>query len=725
MLNLSKFATLVEGSSSQSRISAQPDVGHVAGAVAWNVSGRTVLLCIMKQKESVFMYLPILRTLEVGFQALGANVTYTSGSGPRHRSALLRAGDVLVWVGMGNLMSTVPLASLGTRGVRRVYYHTEPMQQTCNTLNSTNWDEMWHYSLHNANLCWQTSARRVVHRYIPPGGLDAHLFMVGGAWLPVAAGPAVFLGIIPRNSTPSMPGYARRACYGALARELGNKSLIHRQNAFGITQIRRLLRSHGTFVNLHKDCGEANRPAEAVRFSLLLSAGARIVSERADEADERQFAGFVTFAALPQLGSAVTRALAEQATEPNGASEARAAAFRERFAPAAIFARAGLSTHGTTSGTTSAIMSGNSRSEPMTQSIASGGPCAGQPFSYKAGALEKLWDPPVAGHICRTAEAQAVEAGLGVAYAEEAAGEQWRTPTAREGELLSRFVCQDGGTEWIEPLTGMARHPHANLGCRLPVPHVGIYNISHMVLSNRCPARDAGVALSSRNRGSGGGASILYDLGCSWYWKPPLCEYNPGDRRCPKVPFASPPPPPPSPPRPPPAGGKAKRPSGSAVGPSLPLFHALYELNCIRFDRMHAWEATKFNHSLWWRNVPNDVRHRLNFHNQPVTAEGFVQYLADTARPEDFVALKVDIDGGPEIPIVRAIAERPELARLVDEVFFEYHFDFDGIDFGWHIRKPGARRRFRYDTYSNATVDDALGQMRQLRERGVRSHFWV
>ena len=27
--------------------------------------------------------------------------------------------------------------------------------------------------------------------------------------------------------------------------------------------------------------------------------------------------------------------------------------------------------------------------------------------------------------------------------------------------------------------------------------------------------------------------------------------------------------------------------------------------------------------------------------------------------------------------------------------------------------------------YSNATVDDALGLMRQLRERGVRSHFWV
>ena len=39
------------------------------------------------------------------------------------------------------------------------------------------------------------------------------------------------------------------------------------------------------------------------------------------------------------------------------------------------------------------------------------------------------------------------------------------------------------------------------------------------------------------------------------------------------------------------------------------------------------------------------------------------------ASPTDFVVLKVDIDGGPEIEIVTAIAKRPELSRLVDVLF--------------------------------------------------------
>ena len=164
---------------------------------------------------------------------------------------------------------------------------------------------------------------------------------------------------------------------------------------------------------------------------------------------------------------------------------------------------------------------------------------------------------------------------------------------------------------------------------------------------------------------------------------------------------------------------------GSAVGPSLPLFLSLYERNCIRFDHAYGWEATKFDEALWWRHVPADVRPRLTFYNEPVTAAAFVDHLATHTHPEDFVVLKVDIDGGPEVEIVEEIARRPELAARVDELFFEYHFDFDGLDFGWHIRRPGARRRFRYDTVSNASVDDALGLMRRLREAGVRSHFWV
>ena len=107
--------------------------------------------------------------------------------------------------------------------------------------------------------------------------------------------------------------------------------------------------------------------------------------------------------------------------------------------------------------------------------------------------------------------------------------------------------------------------------------------------------------------------------------------------------------------------------------------------------------------------------------------KSFLRKLKATARKEDFVALKVDIDGGPELAIVEAIANRPELAELVDEIFFEYHFYFDGITGpGWLIRRPGVRgRRSKFAIETNATVDDALGLMARLRARGIRSHFWV
>ena len=89
-----------------------------------------------------------------------------------------------------------------------------------------------------------------------------------------------------------------------------------------------------------------------------------------------------------------------------------------------------------------------------------------------------------------------------------------------------------------------------------------------------------------------------------------------------------------------------------------------------------------------------------------------------TAKPEDFVALKVDIEGqvgGPELAIVNAIAHNAQLARLVDEIFFEYHFWFDSINFGWG----------KIDRAKMGTVDDAMLLMHKLRQRGIRSHFWI
>ena len=97
------------------------------------------------------------------------------------------------------------------------------------------------------------------------------------------------------------------------------------------------------------------------------------------------------------------------------------------------------------------------------------------------------------------------------------------------------------------------------------------------------------------------------------------------------------------------------------------------------------------------------------------TPTSFLHVLNATATTDDFVVVKVDIDNGPELQVVHAIAKVPELGALVDELFFEAHFYFDGIQFGWGAL--GADRRH--------TVDEALALMRTLRERGIRSHFWI
>ena len=73
----------------------------------------------------------------------------------------------------------------------------------------------------------------------------------------------------------------------------------------------------------------------------------------------------------------------------------------------------------------------------------------------------------------------------------------------------------------------------------------------------------------------------------------------------------------------------------------------------------------------------------------------------------------MDIDHGPELPVVRAIANEPALARLVDELYFEYHFHFDGRDFGWG----------KID--ESLTADEALALMQKLRRQGIRAHYWI
>ena len=120
----------------------------------------------------------------------------------------------------------------------------------------------------------------------------------------------------------------------------------------------------------------------------------------------------------------------------------------------------------------------------------------------------------------------------------------------------------------------------------------------------------------------------------------------------------------------------------------------------------------------WWQDVPVDIRAKLSFFNVGVPKEphanGAVALIKAAARPADFVVLKMDLDNSPlELSIVDALLSDPSLAELVDEFFFEYHFAFDQVSFGWGNQGQGR------------TVDEALHTMRRLRDVGIRSHFWV
>ena len=299
--------------------------------------------------------------------------------------------------------------------------------------------------------------------------------------------------------------------------------------------------------------------------------------------------------------------------------------------------------------------------------------------TYEPSTLELQWtSAPAAGRICEIASSNASIAGAN-AWLAYSAGDRSGAPP----DALSRWTCPDGRVEYIEPLVGIARHPFAKVGCELMskvgVEETEIFNITYLVLADECGAESP----SSSNR-------HFYDLGCTvWGDGQPIDLTHGGD-----------------------------------YSPSLPLFDGMYAQRCLPLTRLFGWELTDHDPKLWWEHVPASARARLNFFNIPIEEDfasnaSFSTFLQSSAVEDDFVSVKVDIDYVPvEKAIVTGIARRPELTRLVDELFFEYHFNFDELDFGWHSQ-TGA------PNHVEDTVDDALALMSELRRAGVRSHFWI
>lgn len=361
---------------------------------------------------------------------------------------------------------------------------------------------------------------------------------------------------------------------------------------------------------------------------------------------------------------------------------------------------------------------------------------------YRPSKLELAWTEyaaGAAGHICelmRTPD-QIAGATLWLNYsralwAAASPNVALRPPTAEESSVLSQFVYSDGSVEFIEPLTGIARSPFAPVGCHKGDEHLRykrnatklaryyeIYDIRYIVARGTCGGV-AGVREGCYNK------ARLYDLGCT--------VYN-GD-----------------------AVRQGQGTSKLGIGSSIPLFSDFYRRRCLPFDAVYGWDAStalKARPAEWYKKVPSELQSRIHYFNVPITDRPMINFtragargagsaadqpayqpaepawrkhakigdffatLFTSASRNDFVVVKLDIEGqtgSPEVAIAEAIASNPEIVRLVDEFYFEYHFWFDGMNFGWgHFT----------DQQKGPTVDTALRLMSRLRRAGVRAHFWV
>lgn len=313
--------------------------------------------------------------------------------------------------------------------------------------------------------------------------------------------------------------------------------------------------------------------------------------------------------------------------------------------------------------------------------------------SYLSSGIELRWlDGTRKGKICATASTPEMLAAakLWMQYSTRA----WHgnknhcaIPSLEEHAVLSQMPSDNESYESlcsavIEPLSGVARHPFAHVwlgSCRCaalapPMDTVDIFDVTYIIPYNNCQSR------KPKPR------TLFFDLGASqgFYGVP--------------------------------GGVPSKMPNhGGGITPSLPLFYRMYADRCLEFDEVFAWEPnTRVSPSAFWGELPAHIQAKVHFYNVPVTPTAFVEMLQAVAAREDFVAIKVDIDTpGVELEIVQEIVDKPELSTLVDELFFEYHFEFDGCDFGW----GGVGR--------GTSVDAPLALLHKLRVLGVRAHFWI
>ena len=294
--------------------------------------------------------------LILGFRAAG--VTLHAGIGRsqalRRAIGLLGPGDGFVWVGINGRFA-VPWTTLRRRGVRTVYYQTEPIYLAagapCVRYNKSvgmvsKIDELWDFSHHNLEVCGGATARGGVDqpegapgRPQPPpskGAKPLTIRLIPPGYMPTAhrvegTSPALlFFGAIDATT-------GRGPCYYLLKRSLGEQ-LHQTYSVWNDSALMRVFERYDLYLNLHKRCAPGG--PVTFRHALLLSAGKLVLSDRAHPRDEAEYAGMVRFVPQARLAEEYRAMVlgSDYRAEQRRAHER----FRTRFQPEAIFHRAGV-----------------------------------------------------------------------------------------------------------------------------------------------------------------------------------------------------------------------------------------------------------------------------------------------------------------------------------------------------------------------------------------------
>ena len=161
--------------------------------------------------------------------------------------------------------------------------------------------------------------------------------------------------------------------------------------------------------------------------------------------------------------------------------------------------------------------------------------------------------------------------------------------------------------------------------------------------------------------------------------------------------------------------------NSGAGGASQQWFVETYESRGVKWDGIFAWEVSVYNPVESWALVPARLKPVYHWYNIPINPEpghpdNALDYIRRTARPEDYVLLKIDIDNSPvEEALVGQILASEELLGLIDEFYFEHH-----------VNVPNTRLVSYWASGSSPlTLVDTYRIFTTMRSKGIAAHGWV